>query len=806
MRNKKNYYINLTLVSIYDCHSGSKFLKRVKQVFSRLYFPWSFSIIGFAFLFPLSTFANNQNDSDNVGKSSHQRNCHGLVVDFKQQPVSKVVVRLFSEKGIELDRTQTDDQGQFIFFNIRSFLQTLKLSHPDFEDVAKDSCRPDNFHLFFVLYPRSVDHSVTVTATRTPHTKRDVPSAVVVLTEKNLSNSPSLTIDDTLRQSPVFSLFRRTSSLVSHPTTQGVSLRGIGPSGVSRTLVLWDGVPLNDPFGGWVYWNQLDKKSIERIEIAAGGNSSLYGSSALGGVIQAFSKIPEKTKIEVDVYGGSLCTAGTDLLGALELGQWTGVFSGSFLKTNGYFVISPRDRGLVDIPAHSSRNVLRSTFFYQPSQQSTLITRLDYFVEDRGNGTSLRKNDTNIVRIRGSYRYEDAKGQEWKIQAHGLTEEFDSSFTTVSSNRQLEFLVKEQQVPVQSAGSSLQWTGSLGSQHLLTSGSDWRWVRGNSEELGYWSGRPVRSQIVGGNQQLAGFYLQDLVSINQRLHLQLGARLDVWSNHDAHRNEISLTTGTASNLSFASRGGSTVSPRTGASFYFNDELTFRGSFYRSFRAPTLNELYRGFRVGKVVTIANEKLQPESLNGFEAGLDWDLGTKVSGQLTAFWNQLDQAVSNITIKTSPSIITRQRRNVGQIKARGLDANLSWQMNHSWNLNGAYLLADSTFGRFTENPFVESNRLPQVPRHRATGSISYQNNSFFDAFLLARFVGLQFDDDLNQHPMGNYMLLNLNLSRRLHPNVVVSFSVENLLNRNYLVSNTLVQGIGLPRMINTGLRFFW
>ena len=130
----------------------------------------------------------------------------------------------------------------------------------------------------------------------------------------------------------------------------------------------------------------------------------------------------------------------------------------------------------------------------------------------------------------------------------------------------------------------------------------------------------------------------------------------------------------------------------------------------------------------------------------------------------------------------------------------------MNHSWNLNGAYLLADSTFGRFTENPFVESNRLPQVPRHRATGSISYQNNSFFDAFLLARFVGLQFDDDLNQHPMGNYMLLNLNLSRRLHPNVVVSFSVENLLNRNYLVSNTLVQGIGLPRMINTGLRFFW
>ena len=100
---------------------------------------------------------------------------------------------------------------------------------------------------------------MTVTATRTPRTLRDTPSAVSVLREKELRQSPALTIDDTLRQIPAFSLFRRTSSLVAHPTTQGVSLRGIAPSGVSRTLVLWDGSPLNDPFGGWIYWNQFHK-------------------------------------------------------------------------------------------------------------------------------------------------------------------------------------------------------------------------------------------------------------------------------------------------------------------------------------------------------------------------------------------------------------------------------------------------------------------------------------------------------------------------------------------------------------------
>ena len=69
--------------------------------------------------------------------------------------------------------------------------------------------------------------------------------------------SPALTLDDFLRRVPGFTLFRRTSSLVAHPTAQGVSLRGVGPSGASRSLVLADGIPLNDPFGGWVYWSRV---------------------------------------------------------------------------------------------------------------------------------------------------------------------------------------------------------------------------------------------------------------------------------------------------------------------------------------------------------------------------------------------------------------------------------------------------------------------------------------------------------------------------------------------------------------------
>jgi outer membrane receptor protein involved in Fe transport len=110
--------------------------------------------------------------------------------------------------------------------------------------------------LEIVLSPAGVSETVTVTATRGEQRTGDLPASVSVLTRDDIRQSPAVVADDVLREVPTFSLFRRTSSLSSHPTAQGVSLRGIGPSGVSRTLVLLDGVPFNDPFGGWVYWTR----------------------------------------------------------------------------------------------------------------------------------------------------------------------------------------------------------------------------------------------------------------------------------------------------------------------------------------------------------------------------------------------------------------------------------------------------------------------------------------------------------------------------------------------------------------------
>ncbi|MEO6193359.1 MAG: TonB-dependent receptor plug domain-containing protein, partial [Thermoanaerobaculia bacterium] len=105
--------------------------------------------------------------------------------------------------------------------------------------------------------PQSFGDTLVVTASRAQERLTDAVAPTSVLTREDLDRSPGLTLDEQLRQIPGFSLLRRSSSLTAHPTSQGVSLRGLGPSGASRTLVLFDGVPLNDPFGGWVYWNRL---------------------------------------------------------------------------------------------------------------------------------------------------------------------------------------------------------------------------------------------------------------------------------------------------------------------------------------------------------------------------------------------------------------------------------------------------------------------------------------------------------------------------------------------------------------------
>src|SRR5439155_13503317 len=151
-----------------------------------------------------------------------------------------------------------------------------------------------------------------------------------------------------LRAVPTFSLFRRTSSLSSHPTSQGVSLRGLGPSGVSRTLVLLDGIPFNDPFGGWVYWTRVPLDNTDRIEIVDGSSSSLYGNYAMGGVINLVPRRPSRRTIEFRPQYGNNNSPKFDVFASDVWGKLGATLDGSVFDTDGFPIVVAGERGAVD--------------------------------------------------------------------------------------------------------------------------------------------------------------------------------------------------------------------------------------------------------------------------------------------------------------------------------------------------------------------------------------------------------------------------------------------------------------------------
>src|SRR5262249_1099801 len=153
--------------------------------------------------------------------------------------------------------------------------------------------------LDIVLEPATLLETVTVTPARSEQRLGDIPASVNVLHSEEIKMSPAVVADDVLRAFPTFSLFRRSNTPPTTPTSQGVSLRGIGPSGVSRALVLLDDVPFNDPFGGWVYWTRVPLESADRIEVVEGASSSLYGNYAMGGVINIVTARPERLTLDL---------------------------------------------------------------------------------------------------------------------------------------------------------------------------------------------------------------------------------------------------------------------------------------------------------------------------------------------------------------------------------------------------------------------------------------------------------------------------------------------------------------------------
>jgi outer membrane receptor protein involved in Fe transport len=616
--------------------------------------------------------------------------------------------------------------------------------------------------------------TIVVTATQTQTRLSDTPASVVVITRDAMKTTAAATTDDALRQVPGFTLFRRSGSRSANPTSQGVSLRGIGASGASRALVLDDGIPLHDPFGGWIYWGRVPRVAIDRIEIVRGGASDLYGSGAMGGVVQFIRRTNDDVVFETSA--GNEGTGTASLFAAMKRGEWNGSIDTDWLTTSGYILVQPSQRGAVDVEADARHTTLDGTL-----RRAGSFLRLSRYTESRNNGTPLQINDTAIRQIAAGTDIRTGGGS-LLLRGYDSDQDYHQTFSAIAADRNSERLTVDQRVPSSGRGGSVQWFSTIG-RNVIVAGGDARQVNGASNELQYANGRSTPSNV-SGRQRNAAAYVEDVATLSPRVTLSAGIRFDSWRNYNAERNGTAL----------ANRSDDAWSPRLTLLVRASDRLTLTAAAYKAFRAPALNELYRNFRVGNVQTLANESLGAEHLSAIELGVR-------SGpvRLTMFSMSTDDTIANVTLSTTPALITRQRRNLGSSRSRGAELDAEQRLTNRWKLSAGYLYSEAV----VTSGDLSGKRLPQVPRNTATLQLAF-TPARGSAGLQARWSSMQFDDDLNQFPLRSYAVADLFASYPIAARFDGTMAIENATNRRVEVSATPVLTMGTPRTIRLGLRY--
>ena len=725
----------------------------------------------------------------------------GVVHDSSGAAVNGARVELHSQSYSAA--TFTSAAGDFVFEHIAGRSGSLVVSARGLHEGRRNWNVDDGnlTHLEIMLTPSGVAQQVTVTA-RTPTPLGDSPTSDRQLTRDDLTATPNLTLDDALRQIPGFSLFRRSSSRTANPTAQGVSLRGLGANGASRVLVLEDGIPLNDSFGGWIYWDRIPDQAVENIEVSQEGGSSLYGSDALGGVVEFFTRSPQQKGLALETSYGNQNTPDLSLWAGGTAGRWESSFAGEVFHTNGYVLVPQAERGRVDTEAGSRHGTADLMVGRKIGSNSEVFARGWFLNESRENGTPDQVNNTRLG--------EGALGANLQLGAlgsltlrfYGDSQTYNQTFSSIAANRNSETLTDIQAVPSQGTGGSAVWSRGLGKRQTLVAGFDGHEDIGHSHERLVTAGRFTSA---GGRQRTLGVFGEDLIQIKPRWTLEASARFDDWRNFDASLFSAPISSPAAgATTPFAERSYNAFSPRLSVINRVTSHVSWSASIYRAFRAPTLNELYRSFRQGNVLTESNASLSAEHLTGGEAGVSVDgFDRRLQVRGSVFVNEIIDPVANVTLSTTPALITRQRQNLGRTRAPGAEIDATAQIVNHFQLTAGYQYVDATVTRFPLNPALVGLWVAQVPHHVVTFQARYQNPSRINFSVDGRMVGTQFDDDQNQFPLGRFFVLDATAWREIGRGVELFFAGENLLNAQYSTAATPVPQRGLPIAVRAGVR---
>jgi outer membrane receptor protein involved in Fe transport len=617
-----------------------------------------------------------------------------------------------------------------------------------------------------------------------------------VIDHARLDNEASDRVENVLKDVAGFQQFRRSDSRSANPSAQGVTLRALGGNASSRALVLLDGVPLADPFFGYIPFTALSGDRLSGVRITRGGGSGPFGAGAVAGTVELVSA----TRADLPEYAGSAFYGSNDAMSVAgsvspDLGGGYATLSGRFERGDGFFTTPDNQR----VPAAARAR------YRDWSTGLRLVAPIDAQTELQFRG--LLFGDNRTLRFKGADS--SSEGQDasirlvrrgaWQVDALAYVQARNFSNKVISSTN-FRLTLDQRNTPSTGIGGKIEVRPPVGPDHVLRIGIDARLANGQLYEDAYSTvtGSVTARRNAGGRTSTAGLFVEDDWTIG-KLILTAGVRGDRWTITDGFFRERNNVGRVTVDQSYPDRDGLEATGRAGALFNISNAVALRAAGYTGFRLPTPNELYRPFVVFPITTKANANLGLEKLRGFEGGMDLTPAPGVKIGVTAFYNRLEDAIANVTIGTN----TRQRQNVDAVVAKGVEVTAGITRGRV-SLDASYAFSDSVVRGAGASAGLNGFAPSQSPRHAASATFGWAPRTNWLLSGTVRYVGKQFEDDLETDVLPDALTVDGVARVGITDHVALVVRGENLFDETVVTRNQAGSiDLGTPRTLWIGVR---
>lgn len=678
--------------------------------------------------------------------------------------------------------------------------------------------------------------AITVTAGRgSDIEKLDVSTTVI--NREQIRAMPETGVDQILNRIPgVWAPTIPTGQL--HPTGQPFSIRGFGTVTTINTLVMVDGVPINDPYFRTLDWSQVPKASIERIEIIrGGGGAGLWGNMAMGGIVNIVTKSPNRTGVDLDANFGSYNTTNSEISGGLIVNdKLRAGLSYNRQQSSGYNLTPSQYQNSNLVPTASQADNVTFSLYYNPSSDTKLFAKAYYHqAYEDGLVWSIAHNQWSTYRLLlgASHQLDDRSSINFAGWAgggvFGTINASNGAYSLVNTGATNQFVSQREIAPNNNQGASIFYQLDTERVKDIKVGVDARRTEIADYLNLYANASANPTQFVSrGEHRYEGVFAQGTYKVGfAPIDITIGLRGDFYQAVGASFRAVTANTFTGiPDSSYAS-----FDPRVGLKFYATDELTLRGAIYRNFSAPGMNQMYRSFASGASFTTTNPNLQPMTNFGQEVGFDfaWKEFT-LSG--TVFNNNLDNFIDFVAVCSSnaacaaPYAIAagltgittvNQYINVGSATFQGVEIIGGWQALPNLRFNAGFTATNAYMTSSAYPNLIRTGvQIGQVPTWMVNASVEYR--PIPDLLLSASLKSFPAFWANTNHTQLNEgaTLLDVGAAYTFDKSVELYGSIQNLTNVQYLasgytvtsfegstVSNTSIPALGMPLTAMVGLR---